>query len=339
LDLTTVIAVASVLLGLIVGDAALLGESLYVSITVPSHMKSSGFSEATAEQIFVAEINRYTQLPTVIPTPSVATSSAPTLPMALARPLQLDGVVYSVQATVRNYGVVNLTGSLVEVGEGPGLKMFIVISNPPDPPIAMSLEQADGNPRKLIQNAARRTMVAIGPYKVALTDFEEGVAGNPTGFDRSKESIAAGLAQPWDPRAEGATETALLINLRGVLAIRDGTLVQADEEFAQAKRIPGAYNLAYGIASLNQAFLAIARKQPAEAAILYKDAVSYGGLVSSPGIISRVKVLAGLVAWSEGDVMTAEQDFRAAITISDTDEMPHKYLSELLADRGDTAAA
>jgi hypothetical protein len=83
-------------------------------------MNSSRFSEATAEQIFVAEIDRYTQLPSVILTQSVATSSAPSLRVALAKPLQLDGVVYSIQATVRDYGIVNVTGSLVEVGQGPG---------------------------------------------------------------------------------------------------------------------------------------------------------------------------------------------------------------------------
>jgi len=338
-DLTTLITFGGLLFGLIIGDAAFLGDSLYVSISIPSHMESAGFSKATAEQTFVAEISRYTDLQAVIPTPSVATSSAPALPVALAKPLQLEGVVYAVQAAVRDYGVVSVTASLVEDGKGPGLKMFVTIANPPDLPVAVALEQPDGNPKALIEKAARQTMVTIGPYRVALTDFEDGVSGDPTGFDRSKETIAAGLAQAWDPRPEGASETALLLNLLGMLAMRDGNLAQADEEFAQSKKIPGAYRLAYALISANQAFLAIAQKRPVEAARLYNQAVAVAGSVHNPDIISRVKVLAGLVAWSEGNAATAEQDFRAAIEVIDDDEMPHLYLSQLLADSGDAAAA
>jgi tetratricopeptide (TPR) repeat protein len=337
-DLTTIFTIGGLLFALMVGDAALLGESLYVKIAIPTNMESSGFSKETAEGIFVAEINRYSQIPTIIPTPSIATSSAPSLPVALATPLQLGDVVYALQSNVRDYGVVRVTASLVANADGPGLKMFVVVSNPPDPPVAISLVQPDGNPKPLIEEAARETMVAIGPYKVAITDFQDGVSGDAAGFDRSRQTITTGLGQGWDPRPEGATETALLINLRGMLAIHDGNAAEARKQFALSKNIPGAYRGAYGIVSANQAFLEIAEKQPDEARRYYIEALRELP-VKRPDVAAQLTVLAGLVTWSAGDAATAERDFRAAIKIIDDDEAPHEYLAELMTLRGDTEGA
>jgi hypothetical protein len=338
-DLTTLITVAGVLLGLIVGDAAFLGEALHVTISIPTKLESEGLSKATAEQLFAAELNRYTQIKSPIATPSVDTSSAPSWPVALARPLQLEELVYSIQASVRDYGVVSVTGSVVADQQGAGLKMFMVISNPPDPPVARSLLQPDGSANALIAKAARETMVAIGPFKVAITDFEDGLSGDPAGFERSKETIAIGLMQPWDPREAGATETAMLINLRGMLAIRDGDMAAAENDFVLGKTIPGANQQAYVVMALNQAFLAIADQRPVAAALHCREAVAYGHPLQPRSMTSRLRVLSGLIAWSEGNLAAAEQDFRAAIAISDDTQMPHRYLAALMAARGDAAGA
>ncbi len=339
MDLTTLAVVGSLFLGLIVGDAALLGNSLYVTMALPNSLTDGGFSRTTAEEIFVAEINRYTQLASLIATPSVMTSSAPGLPMALARPLQLEDVVYSIQAAVRPYGVVNVTGSILAEDQKPGLKIYLVVRNPPDPPLALSLQQADGNPQALIEHAARETMTAIAPYRVAITDFQQGIDGDPKAFDRSRESVAKGLAQAWDPRTEGATETALLLNLRGELAILDGNVTEADKQFALAATIPGATPAAYGLIAFNRAFGAIAQRQPAEAARYYRQGMERVTTLSRADVHSRVKVMACLVDWSAGQPRAAEQCFRDALTLSDDDPLPHLYLADLLAARGDTAGA
>jgi tetratricopeptide (TPR) repeat protein len=338
MDLTTIFTLGSLLLGLIVGNAAYLGESLYIKIAIPSNMEKAGFSQATAEGLFVAEINRYTQVPTIIPTPSIVVSTAPSLAIALAKPLQLSDVVYAVQSSVREYGVVRVTASLVANTEGSGLKMFLVVSNPPDPPVALSLAQPDGNPKALIEAAARETMLSIGPYKVALTDFQDAVSGDATGFDRGKQAIAAGLGQAWDPRPEGATETALLMNLRGMIAVHDGNMEEATKQFALSKTIPGAFKPAYALIAANQAFLELAKKQPAQAVHYYDEALKDAPL-EKPGVVARFKTLAGLIDWEAGNTAAAEQDFRAAIATNDDDETVHLYLAEMLTLRGDTAGA
>jgi hypothetical protein len=338
-DLTTIFTICGVLLGVIVGDAAIVGSSLYISMTVPNQLENNGFGKATAEGIFVAEVNRYLALGSLIATPSVTTSSSPALPNALAKPLQLDGVVYAIQAQLHDYGVVNVTASLTVDGPGPGLKMFTIVSNPPDPPVAIALAQPDGNPAPLIKSAARATMISIAPYMVAKQDFQDGVEGDPDGFEHARATIAAGLAQPWDPRTEGATETALLINLRGLLAIHDGNLPDAGKNFAASKQIPGASAAAYALIALNQAFLAVARKQPAEAELRFKEGAVHVLWPDRVSITARVKVLGGLVAWSAGDVAAAEQAFHAAIALIDNDPMPHLYLAKLMKERGDAAGA
>ena len=339
MDLTTLLTAAGLLLGVIVGNAAYFGNALYVSITIPTKMEQSGFGKSTVEQIFVAEVHRYLQLPSIIATPSIATSSTPSLPQALAKPLQLQDVVYAVQAMVHDYGVVNVNSSIINEPSGSNVNMIVVVSNPPDPPISLSLSQSDGNIKALVERGARETMVSIGPYRVAVTDFEDGITGDASGFDRSKETIERGLAQPWDPRAEGVTEDVLLLNLRGLLDLREGKLDDAAKDFMTSKGFPGAYPAAYSIVSLNQAFLAIAQKQPDEAERRFKQGAVEVAAIKQDGIASRVKVLAGLIAWSQGNLAIAEKDFLAAISMGDNDAMPHLYLAELLEKRGDTAGA
>ncbi len=339
MDLTTLIIAAGLFFGAIVGNAALFGNSLYVTMTIPTQMESSGLSKETAEQLFIADINRYLHEQSILPTPSISISTASSLPMALAKPLLLQDVVYSVQAMVSNYGVVHVDASVVADEQAPGIKMYMVTNNPPDPPVSTTFAQPDGNTKALIQNAARETMLAIGPFRVAITDFAEGVSGDAAGFDRSKQAISFGLAQPWDARALGATETILLLNLRGVLAIRDGNLADAEKDFARAKRIPGGFAESYGLISMNQTFLAIAEHQPEQAALRYNEGAAYIATLQGASIAARLRTIAGLVAWSNGENAVAAQDFRAAIAVSDTDQMPHLYLAQLLMAHGDTTGA
>jgi hypothetical protein len=338
-DLTTLLTAVGLLFGVIVANVAYSGNALYVSITLPAKTEQAGFAKSTVEQMFVAELNRYLALPSIIPTPSVATTSALSLPEALAKPLQLQDAVYAVQAMVHDYGVVNVNASIIARPPGSSLNMIVVVTNPPDPPVSMSLSQSDGDIKSLVEHGARETMIAIGPYRVAVTDFGDGIAGDASGFDRSRETIVRGLAQGWDPRPEGATEDVLLVNLRGLLDLRDGKLDDAAKDFVAAKGFPGAFPAAYGIVSLNQAFLAIAQKQPVEAERRFEQGAAAVAATNQEGIASRVKVLEGLVAWSQGKPAIAEKDFLAAISMGDEDTMPHLYLGHLLADRGDTAGA
>ena len=113
MDLTTLMTVAGLFLSIVVGNAAIFGESLFASISVPKAVETSGLDRATAERLFAAQVAWYARLPSILPTPSVSTSSAPSVAMALAKPIQLGDLVYSVQTQLRT-DVVSANGAIME---------------------------------------------------------------------------------------------------------------------------------------------------------------------------------------------------------------------------------
>jgi len=338
LDLTTLVTVASLFFGLVVSNAALFGDSLFVRLAVPEAMENSGFTAPTAERLFAANVAQIISAPSPLATPSVQTSSAPSVTMSLAKPFQLQDLVYAVQGQVRS-DVVNVSGSLVKDSQGGGLTMFLVVDSQPDPPLTMTIDRADGNANALIQQAARQTMEAIAPFRVANTDLSNAIRGDKHSFVVSKETASRGLRQPWDSSRQGATEIVLLHNLLAVLALRQNNHDLADRQFELAATVPGADRAAYGTVMLNRAFLAIGTKEPAKAAFWFREGSTYSLSVHSDDFATRIKVLGGLVFWAEGRYNEAERVFREVAAGHISDERAHVYLAELLDERGDSAGA
>jgi len=338
MDITTLFTVASLFLGLVVSNAALFGDSLFATLSVPKSVETTGVSQAVAEKMFAVSVASFSRVPSLLATPAVQTGSAPSLPMALAKPLNLQDVVYSVQAMVRD-DAVNVAGAIVEDGKGPGLLMYMVVNNPPDTPTTMVLSQPDGNARTLIETAARRATEIVAPFRVANTDFADAQGGDTAALARSKATALAGLAQPWDPSVAGATEIVLLRNLLAIMAVMEGDKAEAVKQFALGTMVPGGEPAGYGLMELNQAFFAIADRQPKEAERLFQEGSEKVHSVQSRGFRGRVMVLKGLVQWSNGNVAEAERLFRGAIERAYDDQEAHLYLATLLAARGDTEEA
>src|SRR6185503_15455822 len=98
LDLTSLMIVAGLFLGLVVGDAALFGDPVQVQISVPSKVSDTGFTEAAAEQVFAAKVAEMGQARSIVHTPSVQISTRPSILAAMAKPLSLDNVVIAIQS-------------------------------------------------------------------------------------------------------------------------------------------------------------------------------------------------------------------------------------------------
>lgn len=339
MDLTTLALLGSLIFGLVVGDAVVFGDSLYVTVNVPDQNLAGGPSEDTAEAMFGAEVSQYTGESVEVKTPSVEISSQPRLTAVLARPLGLEGLVYAAQSDLRDYGVVGITATITRNGAGPGLRLYMVVNNPPDPPLVTVLTDPAGDWRGLIRDGAREAMVEVAPYRVARVDFRAGTTGDPAGFSRCRETIERGLAQPWDPREQGATENALLYNLSGLLKLVDKNTDAAVRDFIRAQETRETSPAAKDIALLNQAFVAVAERRPDQAVDLFRQGAGLTAAIKNSSFDARVKVLEALVAWSGGDRAAAEADFRAAIRLSDDDPAPHEYLAELLEARGETDKA
>jgi hypothetical protein len=337
-DLTTLMTVAGLFLSIVVGNAAIFGESLFASISVPKAVETSGLDRATAERLFAAQVAWYARLPSILPTPSVSTSSAPSVAMALAKPIQLGDLVYSVQTQLRT-DVVSANGAIMEAAGSKALSMLMVISNPPNPPVTLKLHQADGDAQALLQRTARETMIEIAPYRVALSDLATLLDGATDGVAKARQTATRGLEQPWDPSPTGATEIVLLHNLLAVLAIEGGDAQTAREHFTLAHTTPGAVSTAYCLVHMNEAFLSLTERNPKEADAFFKKGMSTLGFDFRESLRGRLQVLEALIAWQAGDVSRAEKLLRDAAGGADTEIEPHYYLAKIFQDRGDAARA
>ena len=69
------------------------GNKLQVHITVPEKLVASGFTQEAAEQLFLAEVARVAQVPSIVRTPEADVNSRPSVLEALVKPLHLGDVV------------------------------------------------------------------------------------------------------------------------------------------------------------------------------------------------------------------------------------------------------
>ncbi len=338
MDITTLATLAGLFLTMIVGNAAFFGDSLFASIGVPHTLELTGFDRPMADRLFAAEVAYYTRLPTIMHTPAVTTSTAPSVTMALAKPFQLQDVVFAIQSQVRQE-VVNVTGTILSHAGKPDLSLLVVIHNPPDPPTTLSVNQPDGDPEALIRKAAREVMIIVAPYRVAISDLSGALNGDKNAIATARQTAQRGLLQPWDPSVSGATELVLLHNLLGILAFHSQEPDLARNEFKRAHDIPGAAPSAYALVTLNLAFLAVMDGQPTRARELRDKGIA----MIEPGVAkalgARIDVMDGLIAWSNGALAEAEMLFRRAAAASDTEVEPHYYLARMLATSGDKEGA
>lgn len=82
MDVTTLLTVASLFLGLIVSNAALFGDSLYATLSVPKSVEAAGITQPVAEKMFAVSVASYSRVPSLLATPAIQTGSAPSLPIA-----------------------------------------------------------------------------------------------------------------------------------------------------------------------------------------------------------------------------------------------------------------
>ena len=336
LDLTTLLVLAGMVVSLIAGEAAYYGDLLTLRINVAPSIVTAGFDDATAEQTFVAESARIVRGNSIIPTPTLRVNSRPTVVSALAAPLQLDTVVGALQDQF-GYDRVVVNGAVMSGAAG-ALRMLIVVEQPRHTPEQIQLTQADGDPVALVRRGADATMARISPYRVAEAHYLQGIENNDAqALKDARETALDYMGRPWDPAR--ASERAMLYNLLAMLSLLDGQVPAAVNQLALVDPIPDVLPQARAVVALNLAFLAVADKQPAQAQAFLKAGEKLAVGNNAAWFNPKIIVLGGLVAWSAGDLAQAEKLFRAGIVARPTSEIPHIYLAQLLAAKGDAAGA
>jgi tetratricopeptide (TPR) repeat protein len=336
IDLTSLALLAGLFFGAVIGDAALFGDPLRLQISVPTRLANAGFTEGAAEQIFANEVARIGEVLSIVPTPSVEVSSSRSIFAAMAKPLNLEDLVVTLQRQVGR-DVVQIRGQVMESPQGKGLEMLVSAQSPRELPVSLRMQQPDGDPVALVERASKEVLAQISPYRVALTDFVALIRGDPSAMGRVRERADAALSQPWTRTR--ATERVMLYNLLGVAAMIDGDLAAAEQEFARGVATPGALPAAHGTIALNRAFLALAQQRPAEALADYKEALAKTASVNLAGYSSRLITMAALISWAEGDTVAAERLLRQATASDPDNRMGYLYLGRLLAEKGDGSGA
>jgi hypothetical protein len=336
LTLNSLFLMAGLLFSVVTGNAAMFGDTLRVQITVPNKLVQEGFTEAAAEQQFAAEVGRLAFTISVASTPRVQMSYRPTVLAALAKPLNLDTLVVALQGQF-GIDVVTVNAAILADEKSPKLEMLMVVAIPGQKPAKITVSQPDGNAQALVVQGASLALEQIVPFRLALTDLNDGLKGDAAALARAKDLATRTAEQPW--LAGGPSERVLLRDILAILALIDGNTAAAKEQFNLADKIPWGAPVTYGVISLNRAFVAVAEKRPADARAALEagaDVTEYAALPRWP---PKLNTLRALVAWSNGDTTTAERLLRLAEAALPEDEAPHAYLAQLLALRGDNAGA
>ncbi len=351
IDFPSLIILGGLLIGFVAGDAALYGDSLRVQIAVPQALSNAGFTQPSAEAVFMTEAARVVRGDSIIPAPSLRVHAAPSVITDLAKPLSLDAVVTALQVQL---GIDNLsvTGAiLAETGaakapapepvhpltSGTKLDMVVVVVRPKQAPVQTLLEQPDGDATKLVRRAADWAMEHVSPYRLALSHFLAGMNGDPSSLVEAKATADRLLAKPWT--LSGTSERALIYNITALLALRDNKLDDADSQLAQTDAIPDVLPQARAELALNHSFVAVALKHPQRAAALLDASRRASEEIDLPGFPDHLAVQEALVAYAAGDLATAEAKLRDVSARLPQSETVHHYLASVLRAKGDVAGA
>ncbi len=333
MDLTSLVLLASLMVGLIVSDAAFSGGNMALTIAVPQKVADTGFRSQTAEDVFTAEAARIGRTSSIVPPPIVETSARPGLFGALVKPLNLEQVALALRDRL-GLQTTTVSISVVTDTQPPGMKLIANISLPDQEQVKLALHQPDGDIVALIERAARAVLERAAPYRVALADLTAGVEGDKASLMLAKQTAEAGIRRPYERAL--ASQRVMLHNILAMLALLDGDRAEADRQFAVSAPIPGASPAAHSTIALNRAFLAIADREPAKARAYFQEGLRQSRTILEPKFQAHVDLIGGLVEWSSGDLARAETTLREVARQLPDDDEAHAYLGRLLIQRGKT---
>jgi hypothetical protein len=335
IDLATLGLLSFALMGLIAGDAVLNANTLSVNITVPARVAERGFTREAAEHIFAAEASRLVSAPSTLAAPTVRISSQRNVIGVLAEPLRLGEMTTALQDL---FGLQPLRVRGVLLEEEGRQRLVLTVSNRDIPPRQLTVTRTDHDPVALVRDGANATFDIVSPYRVALTNFRAGVAGEPEALDRARAGVARALRGL--PARGGTLDTAGLLTISGLLQLFSGDVAAADTAFVRAAEVPGLTDAARSVGDMNLAFTAIAERRPADALALARSARLHAerGDIRLAGFTAHVDLLEALAAWASQDLPRAEALLRRAAERLPENDTAHIYLVTLYRETGQTEA-
>ncbi len=308
MDIGTLLVLASLLFGAVVGDAVVFGKTMRVDVTLPKSVESHGFTQDAAENMFISEFARLSDIPFILPFPTVAQASKDSLLSVVAKPLKIDPIVELLQD---KFGSERVTMKLVMIdGDGNGnSELHALITDSNGLVGKVMLAGPERAPSALVEAMARRIASDTLPYRVALTYYNEGLRGQATGFSEARDLANKTLQLGFDKTK--ATQRAMLFNVLGLVTAQEGNFIAADERFADGMQVPVVSGTARAIIAANRAMMALSRKDAKAARAFHTIAMAEKTMPYLDYFDQHLVIIDGLIRWAEGDLDGAEAQFLA----------------------------
>ena len=327
IDFFTIGLLSVALMGLLAGDALLNANTLSVNISVPPTVIERGLTREAAEHIFAAEAARLVEAPSTISAPSVRISSERNVIGVLAEPLQLGDMTAALQDL---FGLQPLRVRAMLLMEEEGRQRLVMtVSNQDLAARQVDVVRRDGDTVRLIRDGAYAAIELVSPYRVALTGFQAGLAGNAEALERARGTLTRAVQRPMQRGRE--SEFAGLLTITGLLHLLEDDLTAAERAFLLAAEVPALTEAARSVGDMNLAFIAIARNQPEAALAFARAARDHAALgnIRLPSFAAHLDIIEALAQWEAGELERAAALLERAAALLPDDETAHAYLERL----------
>lgn len=329
MDLQTLFLISGLLISALIGDAAMFGKAVRVSVTVPPALVQQGITNLGAERLLMTEMDKLDRITSVLAIPTVDVIARPTFLSAFGRIADLDPVVEVIQHRV-GINTIAISGMIVAEKAGPGLSMYVMIVMPEEADAEIVVHQPDGNVGELLARTALRVTARVAPYRSAMLAYLEGREGQADKFTRARTIAETTLGAQWNPKQSHLR--VLMHNMLALLALQRNDQPAADQRLEAALRVPFADPDALALIKVNQATLAIANRKWDEAQeLLYHVDELRRHL---PKVHAHIEIIEALYLWGTGKRGQAERMLLRSAERLPGNRDAHQYLARLYEQEG-----
>ncbi|HEX3500157.1 MAG TPA: hypothetical protein VHT04_12625 [Stellaceae bacterium] len=301
MDLTTLAAAIMMALGLMAADATMSSDKVIVDVAVPESYTEAGINIDIVEALYLTEIQRIIDTPSVVPPPAIRGTREKSLSSSLAETLKLGEVGAAMQRML-GYNPTHIRASVIVEEET--TKFIVVASTAHGKSFEITLEQRpDETVVQLIKRGALETMFQLEPYLALVYALET----SQTPADLSKVRKAIKRQQEMLPNTPLSTARSQYENLRGIITLLENDVDGAGENFAAA----AASDPRNVVALLNLGFLECQRDHYAEGERIIRRVIEPVPLTRQPVLLATAYMtwacnLMGLKDFKRADLALAQ---------------------------------
>lgn len=324
MDLFSLAIVLALAAGALGADAAINANTLGIYIKVPALTAATMIESEFAEEVFATEISRMMRAPSVLSSPSVRSSTEPSVVSVISKAMGFEHLTYAVQQSL-GLEPVKLSGMLIP---GDQLRFIMTASSSQTGPFTIDVRSNDGDAVGLVKQAAHATVERVEPYRAALYHFNEAVEANSNDFS-AVERVAV-RDQEQRLKKSVRERQALFDNLLGIIALMRNDLDDADRRFTTLV----AEHPRFAVGHLNLAFLRIHQKRFEEATRSAHRMLSPRRLTRIPELVSAAYLAQAIAAWGDNDFHAAQDMFARAVKAYPGTTAAYEYWSRMLVEMG-----